>query len=70
MKIEEQDFQEENIAIEKRIPNESNAKKSCNICIKSYKTQRLLELHVQAAHSGIKYPCIWCDYKTDYKREI
>ena len=30
VKIEEQDFQEEYIEIEKRIPNKSNTKNSCN----------------------------------------
>ena len=50
----------ENIENEEQICKKSKGNKTCNICMKSYKTQQNLKLHVQVRHTGIKYPCIWC----------
>ena len=70
LKILEQGDPEEIIEKKEKISKKSYGNKSCNICMKSYTTQRNLERHVKVIHSGIKYPCNWCVYKATTKGNL
>ena len=61
----EEDVKEE--IVDKKNSHSKVVTSTCNICSKSFKSNRNLSQHIQSVHKGLKYPCNLCEYKATKK---